>query len=90
MPAGLLPDVRPTPDWHPLLLGVVARTLLPLAVLVAVYLFLRGHNEPGGGFIAGLVLAVAADRRHRGRRTDGVWAARWPASTCACGSARAC
>jgi multicomponent K+:H+ antiporter subunit A len=33
--------------------------LLPLAVLVSVYLFLRGHNEPGGGFIAGLVLALA-------------------------------
>jgi multicomponent K+:H+ antiporter subunit A len=28
-------------------------------VLVAVHLFLRGHNLPGGGFIAGLVLAIA-------------------------------
>ena len=33
--------------------------LLPLALLVAVYLFLRGHNLPGGGFIAALVVATA-------------------------------
>jgi multicomponent K+:H+ antiporter subunit A len=33
--------------------------VLPLAALVAVFLFLRGHNLPGGGFIAGLVLACA-------------------------------
>jgi len=37
----------------------VARTLLPLAAMVAIYLLLRGHNAPGGGFIAGLVLACA-------------------------------
>ncbi len=35
------------------------RPLLPLALAVAVYIFLRGHNLPGGGFIAGLVAAVA-------------------------------
>jgi multicomponent K+:H+ antiporter subunit A len=33
--------------------------LLPLAVLVSLHFFLRGHNLPGGGFIAGLVLAIA-------------------------------
>jgi len=44
---------------HPLLLVVIARLLLPLALMVGVYLFLRGHNQPGGGFIAGLVVAVA-------------------------------
>lgn len=46
-------------DVHPMVLGVVARPLLPLALLVSVYIFLRGHNLPGGGFIAGLVTAVA-------------------------------
>ena len=32
--------------------------ILPLALLVGVYIFLRGHNLPGGGFIAGLVFGV--------------------------------
>ena len=43
----------------PLLLRVAASAVLPLALVVSVYLFMRGHNEPGGGFIAGLVTAVA-------------------------------
>lgn len=30
----------------------------PLAVLVAVYLLFAGHNRPGGGFAAGLVLGA--------------------------------
>jgi multicomponent K+:H+ antiporter subunit A len=33
--------------------------LLPLALLVSAFIFLRGHNLPGGGFIAGLITAVA-------------------------------
>ncbi|MCP1366616.1 monovalent cation/H+ antiporter subunit A, partial [Halomonas sp. BBD48] len=37
----------------------VSQTLLPLALLVSAFIFLRGHNQPGGGFIAGLVTAVA-------------------------------
>jgi multicomponent K+:H+ antiporter subunit A len=41
-----------------LMLALVSRLLLPFVVLVALFLFLRGHNEPGGGFIAGLVLAI--------------------------------
>lgn len=46
-------------DIHPLILATFARLLLPLALLVSVFIFLRGHNVPGGGFIAGLVSAVA-------------------------------
>jgi multicomponent K+:H+ antiporter subunit A len=44
---------------QPLLLRVAASAVLPLALVVSVYLFMRGHNQPGGGFIAGLVTAVA-------------------------------
>jgi multicomponent K+:H+ antiporter subunit A len=46
-------------DAHPLVLVVAARALLPLALTVGAYIFLRGHNQPGGGFIAGLVVAIA-------------------------------
>ncbi|HEX2150785.1 MAG TPA: hydrogen gas-evolving membrane-bound hydrogenase subunit E, partial [Stellaceae bacterium] len=46
-------------DAHPLLLVVATRVLLPLSLTVAMYIFLRGHNAPGGGFIAGLVVAIA-------------------------------
>jgi multicomponent K+:H+ antiporter subunit A len=41
------------------MLSVAARILLPFALLVSVYIFLRGHNLPGGGFIAGLITSVA-------------------------------
>ena len=33
--------------------------LLPLQLLFSIFLLLRGHDEPGGGFIAGLVAAGA-------------------------------
>ncbi|MBP8264222.1 MAG: monovalent cation/H+ antiporter subunit A, partial [Pseudomonas sp.] len=46
-------------DRHPLVLATLSRILLPMALLVSVFIFLRGHNLPGGGFIAGLVTAVA-------------------------------
>ncbi len=46
-------------DRYPIMLAQLMRPLLPLALAVSVYIFLRGHNLPGGGFIAGLVAAVA-------------------------------
>lgn len=44
---------------HPLLLAILARLMLPLTMLVAVFVFLRGHNLPGGGFIASLIVSIA-------------------------------
>jgi multicomponent K+:H+ antiporter subunit A len=39
--------------------AVLARLVLPIALVIAAHLFLRGHDEPGGGFVAGLVVAIA-------------------------------
>ncbi len=52
------------PDLHPMILAIISRPLLPLALLVAVFLLLRGHNAPGGGFIAGLVAGTALILQH--------------------------
>jgi multicomponent Na+:H+ antiporter subunit B len=42
---------------------VIFRTIAPLIVAImlvfSVYICLRGHNEPGGGFIGGLIAASA-------------------------------
>jgi multicomponent K+:H+ antiporter subunit A len=46
-------------DPHPMMFEMVSQSLLPLAILVSAYIFLRGHNVPGGGFIAGLITSVA-------------------------------
>ncbi len=46
-------------DRHPLMMVVATRVLMPIALLVGTFIFLRGHNQPGGGFVAGLVVAIA-------------------------------
>jgi multicomponent K+:H+ antiporter subunit A len=62
-------------DRHPLMLQLAVRALvLPFVVLISVYLYLRGHNLPGGGFIAGLVLAHRAAADARGARPGWVHA----------------
>lgn len=42
-----------------LILRTTVRYLFPLLLVFAVFIFLRGHNEPGGGFIAGLAASAA-------------------------------
>lgn len=41
------------------ILSTTIRLLLPLLLLFSVFVLLRGHNEPGGGFVGGLVAAAA-------------------------------
>ena len=42
-----------------LILRATTRVLFPLALVFSVFLLLRGHNEPGGGFVGGLTAAAA-------------------------------
>ncbi|MBI1402867.1 MAG: monovalent cation/H+ antiporter subunit A [Porphyrobacter sp.] len=52
-------DMPHSPEQHPMMFVMASRIALPLALTVGIYLFLRGHNQPGGGFIAALVIAIA-------------------------------
>lgn len=42
-----------------LILSTAVKYLIPLLMLFSIFLFLRGHNEPGGGFVGGLVASTA-------------------------------
>ena len=42
-----------------LILQTATRLLLPLLVLFSLFLLYRGHNEPGGGFVGGLMAGAA-------------------------------
>ena len=44
---------------HPMMMVVLTRVIMPVVLMVGFYIFLRGHNEPGGGFIAGLIVSIA-------------------------------
>ncbi|HSL28403.1 MAG TPA: Na+/H+ antiporter subunit B [Anaerolineales bacterium] len=41
-----------------LILRTTARYLMPLLLIFSLFLFWRGHNQPGGGFAGGLVAAA--------------------------------
>jgi len=60
-------------DAHPLMMVVATRVMMPIALVVGTYIFLRGHNEPGGGFIAGLIVAIALVMQYMASGFD--WAA---------------
>ena len=54
-----VPDQPRAGDMHPMMMVVLTRVIMPVVLLVGFYIFLRGHNEPGGGFIAGLIVSIA-------------------------------
>lgn len=53
------PDQPRAGDMHPTMMVVLTRVMMPVVLMVGFYIFLRGHNEPGGGFIAGLIVSIA-------------------------------
>lgn len=42
-----------------IILGAAARFVVALMLTFSIYLLIRGHNAPGGGFVGGLVAAAA-------------------------------
>ena len=54
-----IPDQPRAGDMHPMMMVVLTRVMMPVILMVGFYIFLRGHNDPGGGFIAGLVVSIA-------------------------------
>ncbi len=41
------------------ILKTASRFLVPLSLVFAMYVYFKGHQTPGGGFVAGLVASVA-------------------------------
>ena len=41
-----------------LILSTIIKILIPIFLGFAIYMFFRGHNQPGGGFIAGLIASI--------------------------------
>jgi multicomponent K+:H+ antiporter subunit A len=76
----LLADARLAPrearlvlrsDQQPIMLTMLVRPLAPLALAIGAYLFLRGHYLPGGGFIAGLIIAITVMLHYMANGLDG-------------------
>lgn len=42
-----------------LILSAATRLLVSLLLLFSIYMLVRGHNDPGGGFIGGLIASIA-------------------------------
>lgn len=38
--------------------GIIMQWMFPVIIVLAAYLFLRGHDLPGGGFAAGIMMAI--------------------------------
>jgi len=57
--SGETPAQQVAPGGYLYIPSVYLRLLLPFMAITVAYFFLRGHNLPGGGFVAGLIFATA-------------------------------
>jgi len=69
---------RIAPAHRSLLLDTVARVAFPALLVLGIYFLFAGHNQPGGGFVGGLVAGIGLGLRY----ASGGWeelrrAARW-------------
>lgn len=51
--------------------ALIMTVLFPVIIVAAIYLLLRGHDQPGGGFVAGVTMAVAFILQYMARGT--IW-----------------
>ena len=51
--------------------ALIIGLLFPVSALAAIYLLLRGHDQPGGGFVAGVIMAVAFILQYMARERFG-------------------
>ena len=63
-PPGTGEPVARAQEWHgsimnTMILRETTRRLVPLILVFSVFLLLRGHEHPGGGFVGGLVASIA-------------------------------
>jgi len=65
-----VPSAAAGADRHPVMLAMLMQPMLPLLLAAALFLFLRGHNLPGGGFVAGLIIAIAILLQYVARGID--------------------
>ncbi|MDO5662451.1 MAG: proton-conducting transporter membrane subunit [Brachybacterium sp.] len=66
------------PGPNAVYLGSLSRALVPVMVIASAFTLLRGHNDPGGGFIAALLGAAAVVLAYLSARTDDVPGVRKP------------
>ena len=55
-----------------LILKVALRILVPLSLVFGAFIYFKGHQAPGGGFVGGLVVAVALVLVRMGEGRDGI------------------